>query len=81
MEWKKIVWEEICPICNNTATICHYCIYQLKPMGGIENDPKSICKKRKKGQFNFVTGDYSLVSELCKDKNYHGKCADFERVD
>ncbi len=70
-------WSEICPICKakeGGLVFCRECKFKLKPMGGRDNDPESICTTEKK--LNFVMG--CMVVVLCKDKNGKGNCKDYE---
>ena len=53
---------------------CRDCEHQLKPTGGRENDPESICLAL--GRKNFVTGEW--CQSRCREVNIEGKCRYFE---
>lgn len=71
---ERIEWDEVCPICKARKegfVFCCGCVHRLKPTGGRDNDPESICTEER--MLNFVTGEMEAV--LCKDKNRDGGCA------
>jgi len=77
-DWSKIDFEAICPICQaqkQGKVFCRSCTYWLKPMGGHDNDPDSLCTQEKK--MNYVAGETEY--HLCKEKNDLGECPDFKK--
>ena len=54
---------------------CVDCVYRLKPTGGTNNDPNSLCKKTLKT--NYVTGNIDMVK--CEIVNKTGSCFYFKK--
>ena len=57
------------------TVFCRDCIYQVKPSGGYENHPDSLCTQEEK--LNYVTGE--ITHYLCKEKNHRGECSVFNQ--